>query len=356
MKLPKLTIGDLTLDLPIIQGGMGVAVSKASLATAVSSEGGLGVIASVGLGESTVVEQGYDKSSSTSLRTEIRKVTEKGVPVGVNIMVALSNFQSLVEVCAEENVDVIIAGAGLPLRMPAYVGKSTVKLVPIVSSARAAQIIYKTWLRKYDRLPDAIVIEGPAAGGHLGFKFTDLETGTAESLESILQGVLPITQEYEKQYNKKIPLIVAGGIYTGQDIAKFLSLGASGVQMGTRFVATHECDTSDEYKQVFVDATEDDVVLVHSPVGLPARVIKNAFINKSIEGTRFKFSCPYKCLLTCEAKTANYCLAAALLNAANGDFDNGFAMCGENVHRIDKIVSVKELMQELVDGAEQYTG
>jgi nitronate monooxygenase len=340
--LPKLSIGDLVLELPIIQGGMGVGVSKASLAAAVSVEGGLGVIASVGLGEDGAVGAYIDRSSE-ALRTEIRKVKEQGLAVGVNIMVALSNYKELVQTCVEENVDVIISGAGLPLRLPEYAGDSMTKIVPIVSSAKGAKLICKTWLRRYNRLPDAIVAEGPLAGGHLGFNFEMLSNGTAECLEDIVSSVV----EMVKEYDKPIPVIAAGGVYTHEDILKFIELGAAGVQMGTRFVATDECDASDEYKQTFVDATSDDIAIVKSPVGMPARVIRNQFVKNSQDGAKAKFVCKYKCLLSCDANKANYCIAIALLNAARGHFEEAFAMCGENASRVDKIVSVKELMAEL---------
>jgi len=346
----KLVIGDLILDLPIIQGGMGVGVSKASLAGAVSAEGGLGVIASVGLGEDVASDRSYDERSAEALRTEIRKVKQRNLPVGVNVMVALTNYRSLIQVCIEEGVDAIISGAGLPLRLPGYAGQSATKLIPIVSSARAANIMCNTWMKRYNRLPDALVVEGPMAGGHLGFKFEELAEGTVEPLEKLVEHVLNIAQDCRKRYGKEIPVIAAGGIYTGQDIAKFLSLGASGVQMGTRFVATHECDASDAYKQTFVNSKEDDVIIIRSPVGMPARVLRNEFVERSLHGKKCSFTCHYKCLLSCEATTANYCIAEVLLNACRGDFEHGFAMCGQNVHRIDKIVSVKALIQELLSG------
>jgi len=356
MKLPKMVIGGLTLDVPIIQGGMGVAVSKASLAGAVSSEGGLGVIASVGLGEDEALKGSYEERSREALRNEIRKVKQRNLPVGVNIMVALTNCRSLVQVCVEETADLIISGAGLPLRLPEYAAGPDIGLVPIVSSARATEIVCKTWTRRYDRLPDALVVEGPMAGGHLGFKFSDLVEGKAQPLKTLLKDVLAVAEEYQEHCGKRIPVIAAGGIYTGQDIADFLNMGASGVQIGTRFVATHECDASDRYKEAFVTVRNEDVIVIRSPVGMPARVIRNEFIERSLKGKRLTFTCPYKCLLSCEVKTANYCIAEALLNAARGSFDHGFAMCGENVHRIDKIVSVKALMQELVREAEQHLG
>lgn len=348
-KLPELVIANLRLKHPIIQGGMGVAVSKASLAAAVSREGGLGVIASVGLGEDGDLNIPYEKRSADALRTEIRKVKEQGLPVGVNIMVALTNYASLARTCVEEQADVIISGAGLPLRLPEYAMKSNTKLVPIVSSGRACEILCKTWLKKYQRFPDAIIVEGPRAGGHLGFNFDLMTENKTETLEDIIKAVIQVV----KKFGQKTPIIAAGGVYDGADIARLIKLGAAGVQMATRFVATDECDASIEYKKAYVAAKKEDVVIIRSPVGMPARVIMNDFVKRSL-GEKMFFSCPYKCLITCNAREANYCIAEALLNASRGHFDKGFAMCGENVWRIDKIVSVKELIQELVKDASEH--
>ncbi len=351
MKIPSLTIGDLTIQIPIVQGGMGVSVSKASLASAVSLMGGLGVIASVGLGEDMSSTIRFEERSKQALATEIREVKQKGLPVGVNVMVALTNYSDLVETCVEEDVDVLFSGAGLPLRLPEYAGDSQMKLVPIISSGRAADIVCRTWFKRYSRFPDALVVEGPMAGGHLGFKFEELVDGTAPDLETLVRETLVVADRYEQQAGRSIPVIAAGGIYTGADIARFLNMGASGVQMGTRFVATYECDVSDAYKQSYLDATEDDIALIRSPVGLPARVIKTPFVRKSL-GEKQKFACFYKCLLTCDADTANYCIALALLNSSRGQLDEGFPMCGQNAYRVDKILSVRELMQELTQEAE----
>lgn len=347
MSLPNLRIGDLVIDVPIIQGGMGVGVSKASLAGAVSAEGGLGVIASVGLGDHTWSRERYEQTSREALLVEIEKVKRRDLPVGVNVMVALSNYQSLVEACVEAEADVIISGAGLPLRLPQYVAGSAVRLVPVVSSGRAAALICRTWLKKHARTPDAIVVEGPLAGGHLGFRYEDLVNGTAPSLDELVREVLPVAEEYGQRQGTPIPVIAAGGIFTESDIVSFLDMGAGGVQMGTRFVGCHECDASDGYKQAYLDATPDDVALIRSPVGLPARVIRNAFVEKSLQNEKQPFSCQYRCLLSCDAVKANYCIANALLNSANGDINDGFAMCGHNAYRVDKLVSVKQLMQEL---------
>ncbi len=348
MEIPNLVIGNLTLNIPIIQGGMGVAVSKSSLAGAVSAEGGLGVIASVGLGEDIASSDSYADRSSAALRAEILAVKRRRLPVGVNVMVALTNYASLVRTCIEAGADAIISGAGLPLRLPEIAGVTDTKLIPIVSSGRAADIVCRTWWKRAGRLPDALVVEGPLAGGHLGFKFEELLDGTVKPLETLVAEVLEVAAEWSARGRRPIPVIAAGGIYTGRDIARFLKMGAAGVQMGTRFVATHECDAADAYKQRYVQATRDDVILIKSPVGLPARVLKNALTEASQHGAKVKFACPYKCLLTCDAGVANYCIAKVLLQASRGDFDQGFAMCGANAWRVDRIVSVHELIRELL--------
>jgi nitronate monooxygenase len=349
--IKKLEIGDLVLDVPIIQGGMGVKVSGSSLASAVSVEGGLGVIASVGLAKKEDLAGAIEDISRDALISEIRKVKAKGLPVGVNNMVALRDFERYSRICAEEGVDVIIAGAGLPLKLPEYVEGSSTKLIPIVSSRKGARVICDSWWRRYKRLPDAIVVEGPMAGGHLGFHLDELKSGKAPKVEDIMLEVKELMGTYEDICCRKIPVIVAGGVFTGSDIARMMKLGADGVQMATRFVTTYECDVADEYKQAFLDATEEDVTIIASPVGLPGKVIRGKFVERILAGEKINFSCPYRCLRTCNPTKVNYCIADALLNAADGNMDEGFAMCGSNVHRIDKIVSVKELITELVTEA-----
>jgi len=347
-KLPDLIIGDLKINPPIIQGGMGVRVSKSSLASAVSNTGALGVIASVGLGHEVDSEIDYEKSSADALKGEILKAKAKtNNPIGVNIMVALTNYDSLVRVCVENNVDVIISGAGLPLKLPQLTAGSKIKIVPIVSSGRAANIICTNWSRKYNRLPDAIVVEGPLAGGHLGFSRDELVANI--SLENIVIEVIDVANNF----GKNIPVIAAGGIFDGKDIARFLKLGASGVQMATRFVCTYECDASMAFKETYLKAKKEDVMIIDSPVGLPGRVIKNKFVKRILSGEKIKFKCPYKCLRTCDVANVNYCIADALVNSAKGDMEKGFAMCGQNAYRIDKVISVKELIDELVSEAKK---
>ncbi|TBR14958.1 nitronate monooxygenase [bacterium] len=344
----NLNIGDLNLAIPIIQGGMGVRVSSSGLASAVSNEGGLGVIAAVGLGEEGEGDYiGRSRSAFVSVIRETRTLTNN--PFGVNIMCALTNYADLVSAAQDEMVDVIISGAGLPLKLPSLIKNNHTKLVPIVSSARAAELICRAWGKKYNRLPDAIVVEGPLAGGHLGYSLEQLEDGENTSLENILKEVLAVAENFRSPEHK-IPVFAAGGVFDGEDIARVLRLGASGVQMATRFVCTHECDVSNEYKEAYISAAKEDIIIIKSPVGMPGRVINNEFVKKINSGERVDLGCEYQCLFTCDPKKVNYCIAKALFNASRGQMDKGFAMCGSNAYRINKIVSVKELFSELVEG------
>lgn len=349
-KLPDLVIGDLKINPPIIQGGMGVRVSTAKLAAAVSNEGAFGVIASVGLGEEGQQNLSYEERSSLALKKMIKEAKQLTKnKFGVNIMCALTNYDDLARVCFEEEVGAIISGAGLPLNLPSLKGKAgKTKLIPIVSSGRAADLICKTWIRRYNILPDALVLEGPLAGGHLGFRYNEVIGSSLPLLENLLDDVLGIVRKFEVENKKKIPVIAAGGLYTGQDIAKVLKRGASGVQIATRFVCTNECDVSDAYKQAYLNAKPDDIAIILSPVGLPARVIRNEFVERIEMGEKIKFICPYKCLKTCDPYAANYCIAQALVNAYRGNLEEGFVMCGANASRVKKIVAVKELINELV--------
>lgn len=324
---------------------MGVCISKEKLASAVSNAGGMGVIASVGLGdEFDSKNNNYVLKSAEALREIIRKTKqETQKPFAVNIMVALTNYESLCKVCAEENVSTIISGAGLPLRLPSYISNKKINLIPIVSSAKAARIIIKIWQKKYNRITDALIIEGPMAGGHLGF--TQEELKKPKQLFDIIQEVKNlIKNEFP---NFKIPVIAAGGIFSGKDIVSALHFGADGVQMATRFITTKECDANDEIKHLCLQAKENDIVIINSPVGLPGRVLRNKFVEKILSGAKITFKCPYKCLKTCRQDEANFCLAQALVNASKGNFDEGFVMPGANVYRLNTIVTVEELFRQL---------
>ena len=351
-KIPSLKIGDLIAKIPIIQGGMGVGISLSGLASAVANEGGIGIIATPGVAGCRYENYSNNPAmNNKALREEIQKARQnapKGI-IGVNIMVALSNYEELVKTSLDEGVDLIISGAGLPLNLPAYLDKNKhkTKLVPIVSSDKAASIICRKWLQKADYLPDAVVVEGPLAGGHLGFSRAELDNPEL-TLENIFPKVVEMIKTFEDKYNKKIPVIAAGGIYTGADIKKFFKLGASGVQMATRFVATKECDASEDFKKAYINAREEDIVIIQSPVGLPGRVIRNQFIDDVKAGKTKPFKCPFRCISSCNFKEAPYCIAQALLNARKGNLAEGFAFAGYNAYRTTSIISVKDLIAELV--------
>ena len=349
--LRELKIGDLTAELPIIQGGMGIGISLSGLASAVANEGGIGVIATAGIGMNEPdFSTNFLEANIRALRKEIRRAREltKGI-IGVNIMVALSNFADMARTAIEEGIDIIFSGAGLPLNLPQFVDSTIkTKLVPIVSSGRAAGIIAKKWSKKYNRLPDAVVVEGPLAGGHLGF--TEQTICDPEySLEKLVSEVIQVLKPFEERYEKRIPVIAAGGIYTGEDIFRFFKLGASAVQMATRFVTTYECDTSEKFKQTYLDSRKEDIVVIKSPVGMPGRAIRNAFLDEVSQGKRKPFKCPYHCIITCDYKKSPYCIAFALINAKKGNFSHGFAFAGENAHRAKEIISVKELIETLIE-------
>lgn len=350
MKVPKLKIGKITADIPIIQGGMGVRVSMSSLASAVSNEGGIGTIASVGLGDEEKSKHDFERESRKALERVIRRTRQlTSNPFAVNIMVALSNFRDLVKTSVREGVKIIVSGAGLPLKLPGDVADDSVNLLPIVSSPRAARLILRTWDKRFKKTADGIILEGPLAGGHLGFSYEQLQNPEQYSLEKLLPEILETIKPYENRYGKKIPVITAGGIYNGQDIARMLKLGASGVQMATRFVGTKECDVAPEFKQAYLDAGPEDIKIIKSPVGMPARAIKNKFLKDLETRGKFPIHCHYRCLIACKVNEARYCIAKRLVNSCEGRTDEGIIFCGNNAHRVNKIVTVKELMAKLVE-------
>lgn len=350
INVKSLEIGDLVAKLPIIQGGMGIGISLSGLASAVSNNGGIGVIstACIGMFEKDFATS-FVEANIRALKKEIRKARNmtKGI-LGVNIMVALSNFSDMVKTSIEEGIDIIFCGAGLPLNLPEFLnGTSHTKLVPIVSSGRAAGIITKRWYEKYNYISDAFVVEGPKAGGHLGFKLEQIDE-PQYSLENLVTDVIKEVAPYEK-YNKPIPVIAAGGIYTGEDIYKMIELGAAGVQMATRFVTTTECDASPEFKKTYIDARKENIAIINSPVGMPGRAIKNKFIEDVNAGQKKPYKCPFHCISTCKMEKSPYCISLALINAQKGNMNYGFAFAGENAYRANEIVSVQNLMDTLID-------
>jgi len=350
IKMPPLRIGDTVARIPIVQGGMGVGISLSGLASAVANAGGIGVIAAnaIGMLESDYFTNGKE-ANKRALRKEIQKARRlSNGAIGVNIMVAVNDFHELLQVSIEEKVDMVFLGAGLPLKgIPVHdLKKARVKVIPIVSSARAARLIFKYWQNNYNTIPDALVVEGPKAGGHLGFKENEI-LDSRFALENILPEVVAELKTFERQFDREIPVIAAGGIYYGEDIYTFLKLGASGVQLATRFVATHECDAALPFKEAYIRCREEDITIIRSPVGLPGRAIKNAFLRKIDNGVSSSFRCPWRCLESCNAKKAKYCISEALDNARRGYLDKGFAFAGANAHRIKEIVPVRALIKSL---------
>lgn len=346
-------VGNKESKYPIIQGGMGVGVSMHNLAGTVSKEGGIGIISTADIGYN---EEDFDKNpmeaNLNAIEKEIklaRKIAGEDKIIGVNIMVALKNYVEIVKKCVAQKIDLIISGAGIPKDLPEYVKGSDTKIAPIVSSLRCCKLIVKHWMSKYEYVPDMIVIEGPEAGGHLGFKKEEILENTNQSLEEITKEVVEYVKSIEEKSGKKIPVICGGGIWDRNDIKKFLDLGASGVQMATRFVATDECDASIEFKNAYVNAKKEDIKIINSPVGMPGRALYNNFI-KNIEKEKCSISKCYNCIKTCDVASTPYCITKALINATKGKMDKALVFCGSNVYKINKIVSVHDLMQELVFG------
>ena len=356
-----LVIGDLTAPVPVIQGGMGVGVSLSNLAGNVAKCGGIGIISTAQIGyQEPEFEENPIETNLKAIAKHIHRAKEiaKGGIVGVNIMVATRRYEDYVKAAAKAGADLIISGAGLPAKLPALVEQFKTKIAPVVSSVKSAAVICKLWDRKYQRCPDLVVIEGPKAGGHLGFTKEEVEQSTDTGYEQEIQGIIKVVEEYGRKYERHIPVVVAGGIYDGDDMKHAIELGADGVQVATRFVTTYECDASDAYKQAYIQAEEEDIVLVKSPVGMPGRAVKNAFIREeesrnegqekqSEEGIerRKNWKC-YQCLEKCNPAEIPYCITRALINAVKGNVEQGLIFCGTNAYRAKKLEHVSEIMEE----------
>jgi len=351
---PALKLGRYSLRVPLIQGGMGVRISASGLAGAVAAAGGVGTIATVGLGQASSYYDGTNlfdanvKALADELR-EARKIAPDGV-ISANCMVALTDYDTLVRAAVENGVDIVTSGAGLPLALPELTrDRPEVALVPIVSSLKAARVVVRNWGRKHKRLPDAFIVEEPAsAGGHLGAKLEDVDKP-----EFKLEKVVPEVVEYLREDVKAdVPVFAAGGIWDKEDVARAFSLGARGVQMATRFVCTHECDAPAAFKEAYLKAREEDVVVFMSPAGLPGRAVRNAFMRAVEDGTRPPDRCFANCLAYCSYQTEHqpFCIATALVNAQRGEVDNGLIFCGAKVHRSSEIVHVRDIIDELFPG------
>ena len=344
-----LTIGNLTAEVPVVQGGMGVGISLSSLAGAVAANGGVGVISTAQIGYR---EPDWDEhpieANLRAIGKEIKRAKElakgRGM-VGANIMVATRDYERYVRAAVEAGTDLIISGAGLPVDLPRMVKGSDTRLLPIVSSLKSAQVICRYWEKKYAYYPDGIVIEGPLAGGHLGFPPEALSDVEALDYDGVIRDIIAYINTYEQKAGKKIPVIVAGGIYDRKDMEHALSLGADGVQAATRFVTTYECDAAEAYKQAYIDAKKEDIVIIKSPVGMPGRAILNPFMKRAMTEQIPHGKC-HLCISTCKPAETPYCITERLLAATEGNVDEALLFCGANAYRATKLEHVKDIMEE----------
>lgn len=360
MKYKALQIGELTARLPIIQGGMGVGVSLGGLAGAVAREGGIGIISTAQIGYRE--KDFHTNTLAANLRAikqefeKAKKIAPNGI-VGFNIMVALNHYKEQVEAAVKAGADVIISGAGLATELPEYIKGFKTKIAPIVSSAKSANVILKFWDRRYKRTADFVVIEGPKAGGHLGFGVDELnsygvaskEATASKNFDDEIKSIIEVVKKYEDMFKTKIPVVVAGGIETKDDVNHVMELGADGVQVATRFITTVECDAADEYKQAYINSKEEDIVIVKSPVGMPGRAIKNKFMAEVMEGKKFTPKKCLGCLRKCNPMEIPYCITERLINAAKGDVDEALLFCGANGYKETKISTVKEVIDSLIN-------
>lgn len=350
MDIKPLKIGDIVARVPLIQGGMGVGVSLSNLAGTVAAEGGIGIISAAQIG---FREPDYDKNPLEANLRAIGKELKKaraiacGGPVGFNIMVATKQYEDYVKEACKQGADIIISGAGVAIDLPKIAEGFKTKLAPIVSSVKSASVICRMWDKKYQVAPDLVVIEGPKAGGHLGFHLDQLATYTTETYGMEIKKIIAEVKLFAEKYKKHIPVVVAGGIYDKNDVKRALSLGADGVQVATRFVTTKECDASESYKEAYINAKEEDIIIVKSPVGMPGRAIKNRFLERVALGEQIRTNHCHQCIKTCKPAEIPYCITDALINAVNGNVTDGLIFCGADAYKSTKIETVKEVVYNL---------
>lgn len=358
--MKPLCIGDLTVDIPVVQGGMGVGVSLASLAGAVAAQGGLGVISTAQIGYNLPDFSVNPMAANLrAIREQVKSAREKahGGAIGVNIMVATRNYKDYVLEAVKAGVDIIISGAGLPTALPEYVKGSKTKIAPIVSSEKAAKLICRMWDKRHQCTPDMVVIEGPLAGGHLGFSKDQLVPFVENSVDKIsdmmhhydeeIKKIIQVCREYGEKYSKHIPVVIAGGIDGRKEADHCFALGAEGIQVATPFVATEECDAHRNFKEAYVRAEKEDIVILNSPVGMPARGIKNKFLQNVAVGIKGEIRCR-QCLEHCDPLKIPYCITDALIRAVRGDVENGLVFCGANVDKIKRISTVRDVIEKYI--------
>ena len=350
MKIKPLIIGDLIAKLPIIQGGMGVGVSLSNLAGNVAKTGAIGVISAAHPG---YLEEDFETNTlNANLRglkkhiQRAKEISSNGI-IGVNVMVAMNNYIDHVKAAIEAGADLIISGAGLPLNLPEITKNSSIKIAPIVSSSKAVKVILNYWKKHFNKTADAIIVEGPLAGGHLGFKKDKLED-EIKNFDDNIVSVIAEVKNFEKEFNKNIPVIVAGGVYSNEDFVRCINLGANGVQVATPFVTTYECDAHINFKNAYLSAKKEDIDLTISPVGMPGRAIKNN-LTEVLKKEKVKVTKCYNCLIPCNPSTTQYCISSAIIKAVKGDVENGLVFCGANAYRSDKILSVNDVINRILN-------
>lgn len=349
MNISKLIINNKQVKFPIIQGGMGIRISLGKLARACMKSG---IVSTISMAQIGFLRKDFKtnplQANLDELALEIDQIRneEPNGVLGVNVMYAITDYDKYLTFLSNQNIDFVISGAGLPLDMPVYLKNSKVKGAFIVSSGRACSVLLRSWDKKHQYMPEFIVCEGPLAGGHLGFKKEDFDNGNVPSLEDIVLEVKEIVGIYEEKYQKHIPVIAAGGVHNGKDIARFIKLGCDGVQMATRFIATEECDASSEYKEAIINSKEEDIVRVASPAGLPGRAIKN-YLTETLKKMNIKKDYCVNCLKSCNKVNIPYCITEQLGSSASGN-KNGLIFTGAKAHLIKRLQTVEELVTELI--------
>lgn len=352
MEYPSLKIGNLTAKKPLIQGGMGIGISLSNLAGNVAKEGGIGIISAAQIGfRDPDFEKDSKAANLRAIHSELEKaraIASEGV-IGFNIMVAMQHYGEYVREAARAGADLIISGAGLPTELPEFVKGTDAKIAPIVSTEKSVKVILKYWDKKYSRTADLVVIEGPKAGGHLGFDEAQLEQFDQNTYDEEIRKIIKAVKSYEEKYNCRIPVALAGGISDANAARHAFELGADAIQVASRFVTTWECDADIRYKESYLNAAPEDILIVKSPVGMPGRAIANPFIRHIMEGERRPPKKCLACIKTCNPAKTPYCITEALINAAKGNIENALLFCGADAWKAEKIETVKEVIDSLFE-------
>lgn len=345
-------LGNRELALPLIQGGMGVGVSMGGLAGAVAAEGAMGTLSTADAGWNEPDFAAHPQQANLrALRREVQRAKRLAAGAGlvaVNAMVATRQYADSVRTALEAGADAIVSGAGLPLELPALAEGFEALLAPIVSGPRAAQLICRTWAKRYGRVPDFVVLEGCQAGGHLGFEEADLLSGRCAPLSRLIPEVLAALRPFEEKFGRAIPLFCAGGVATGAEMARCTRLGAAGAQLATRFIATEECDASQGYKDVLLAARPEDLRIIHSPVGMPGRAVNSPLVQRLAAGMRQPPAHCSGCIKSCRPAETPFCITHALIEAVKGNWEEGLFFSGSRVDLVDRMRTVPDLIDELM--------